>query len=1188
VRCPQCGLNIPSPGTTCPACNASLMEKCPECQFENLMSQEFCGSCGTDLRAARSQGLKPVSEARHDTESGNYYPVLSMEILNLDLLGEKLNNPTQVERICRDLMVRIEGQLAEQGVSVESVRENVMFFSFRQANNLRQGLQSAYKVGLALVKKVITLQGIDLKIRVGMEIAHQAERNPITAVSERLIAKPGELVVSGNIYQITGKQVPHEAIGPIKVQEQMRMFYKVNLGGKLAAQPAKTPNAESSSNTAPPANDKVDKTHGATALERKFEPPEISRSVDYIPPEYIVLQEMGKQTNCNYQQTFSALETILQEMVANPKTKGKIVGLCSPEGYGKTTIMNLLHAKIPPESAIWSIGNFYERDIPNRFPLHYWLEMIQILMSLPMEGVLKASAENYFPKILQEIFKADYTPEKLAFFKTFLSVDPLSPLTSDIRQYIGRIVPNMLDLLVTISETKPLVMTMENLEYADAASLELLLQLLQQGLLDHPILLVLTYSPQVAFSGPLQQAFSLIPFNEYVMSKLDEETLIMMSEPPLAVPWKKLPDSLRAQLLDKGSAMFLEESFRWLWVHGGFSIHPKTGKFSPEKPLKKLVVPEEIEQIIEERFEKLEDSGRYVLQVASVLGERFSTQMLSDLIQMPDQFDEILKLMWQHGFIMLETPAAAKFRHRTIWKTINQMLDATAKQKIHQLVADYLEQGQSQGLSVCPAYIAYHSQEANDAQKMVQAFSQMGVWLAKSGSTTGATIALTTSQKLIDTHGLSQEIVHKKRLYESLSLINLDTNPDYAKNLLLKALELPREKTTQTQVELQIFLAQAYERLGSYPHASSVIHRTLESLPEQEAVAEKIALAGLEIWYLYIQGKLQEAMLVYQESIQPYLLPTHDTALWENPALRLVYLKGELARSRIALLQCNPHAMDIIGNIVTRCTLLNDQETALRFRLTRCWGLLLKGQYEGCMREMELIFNEIEKLTNPAELMVWWGLILLMYYCEVGDWENATLLIPNAAYQAEQARDYLAWALCQALAGKVASCAGNPTEARKILEQAVTVSAEYYLSYPAAVGWQAIAENELLLGNWEVAEQVCERALEVVQKPQIQNLSMTYQLTISRAKILIQQQDYKQAGLLLEACWPNVVKSGYTPLIAEAAFQISELYRLMSRGLPDSHKAQYQKQQATFLHKAKTLWQEQNNHYRLAPLLTPQ
>ncbi len=1198
MHCPQCGVQISNPGLNCPSCNASLRQNCPVCNFRNLVGQKFCGQCNTDLSSAEKQD-GPVSGANTAAIDGlTHYPVLSVELMNLDKLAQRLKSPEHLTRITRDLMIRLESQLVSQNATVESIRENVMFFSFRQAENLGKALSTAVKVGIALAKKTIAVQEIQLQIRVGLDIVPAAGRNPMAAVGERTVGAPGQIIVSQQVFQLTQKQIPYDIVGPIQVQGQLKTYFSIMTDGRQPseglAQKAATQPRPAETQAAPQPGAAPKASAPATSaqqpsgpIERRIEPVEYPGELTYQVPDFIQPKGGLRRPNIGYQQALQAIAHDFQEVMSSEQAKGRIINLCGPEGIGKSTIISMVRAQLPEDAFIWVGGNCLEFFRNDQFPLFYWLDMLQNWLGFQLEGVHHDEGNEHLTSGLKARFGDAISPEQIDFYRTVFSLKPEAPITPDIRASLGQIIPQILNLLGAMLQVKPVVLVLENIEYADKASVELLLQLFQQGLLEARIIVLMTSPPEVQFMGAMQQAITMMPYKELVLMPVDEPTLITMAEPPLSVPWKKLPDVLRAQLLEKGSPIFLEEAFRWLHMHGGLSIHAKTGKLSPEKKLKSLTVPESTMDIIRERFEALEEPYRVTLQVASILGETFSTNTLTRLLgrlrmnQVIEAFDNVLQLLWQNGFIVPDYGNRGRFRHQMIWHVVFHSMTDDVRQNIHLLVADYLEEIRSNGVGVNPVYLANYQQRGGKLEQAIESWKQGAAWLASVGSVIGANIAMNHMQALLKEVGSPASPADQKRLYEALGILNVDMNPEYAKNLLLSGMQVQDGDSREERVEMQVLLAQAYERMGQYHHATGTVHRALEAVPKEGNELERKAIASQEVWYLFHQGSYQEAMQVYDQEVAPGIEQAQQQ-LWHDPALRQSFVRGELARARILLFQCRPEAFEVIDNALTQCEVYDEVVFGIQFRLTRSLGFLMKGSYEACEREMKPILAEVESLPHPAEVMAWWGLIVLFYHCDLADWENATILLPNTSYQAEQARDYLAWCICQAVSGQIAMAGGKHGDAQKQLEQAVTISAEYRMSQPALMGWRFIAENELALGNAETADEIATRAMSVAMKPQIQNKYEFYRLLLTHARILIHRRELKEAGTKLEQHWPALVKTGYTPLVAEAAYLISQLYGQLSLDVPEPHSGRYREQQQNFLQKAKVLWHDQGNKNRLA------
>ena len=60
MECPKCLTNNPDTRKFCRKCRNKLLLICPQCSFENIPGDNFCGECGLDLQKP-SETLKELS-----------------------------------------------------------------------------------------------------------------------------------------------------------------------------------------------------------------------------------------------------------------------------------------------------------------------------------------------------------------------------------------------------------------------------------------------------------------------------------------------------------------------------------------------------------------------------------------------------------------------------------------------------------------------------------------------------------------------------------------------------------------------------------------------------------------------------------------------------------------------------------------------------------------------------------------------------------------------------------------------------------------------------------------------------------------------------------------------------------------------------------------------------------------------
>ena len=281
-------------------------------------------------------------------------------------------------------------------------------------------------------------------------------------------------------------------------------------------------------------------------------------------------------------------------------------------------------------------------------------------------------------------------------------------------------------------------------------------------------------------------------------------------------------------------------------------------------------------------------------------------------------------------------------------------------------------------------------------------------------------------------------------------------------------------------------------------------------------------------------------------------------------------------------MQCDTTAFDVIDEALGFAKEQDLVGLDINLKLTRGQGFLMKGNYPGCQRTLQSVLGTIEALERPEKYMAQWGLLAMSSHTELGDWEDASLLIPNTLYQSEQANDYLTWMLANTYAGYIAMGSGNLEEAKQTLEKALTLSSEYRFATPSLLAWRFLAETELKLGNQSVAEEIATRALEIAEKPEYHQHYERYLLTNLRAQCLLARGEVKTTGKLLEALWPEVIQTGFTPLIARTATQIGILYQSMAvPTLKAETRQRHLTRSETFYNKAKAIWKELGNPYQV-------
>jgi adenylate cyclase len=193
----------------------------------------------------------------------------------------------------------------------------------------------------------------------------------------------------------------------------------------------------------------------------------------------------------------------------------------------------------------------------------------------------------------------------------------------------------------------PLVLTVENLHWADAASVELL-QVVIDRLADQRLMLVVTCRPgaearMLSTSRVAYTALRLTP-----LSPLESEALLAAY---LGESTAGMPSRLHQLVLDRasGQPLFLEEILRGL-IAAGVLVRGEAG-WTCSAGAAAAQVPPTIHGLLLARVDRLPEETRQTLQEAAVLGPVFDVALLREMASQPARLLSALEQLRASDFL---------------------------------------------------------------------------------------------------------------------------------------------------------------------------------------------------------------------------------------------------------------------------------------------------------------------------------------------------------------------------------------------------------------------------------------------------------------------------------------------------------------------------------------------------------
>jgi hypothetical protein len=246
-------------------------------------------------------------------------------------------------------------------------------------------------------------------------------------------------------------------------------------------------------------------------------------------------------------------------------------------------------------------------------------------------------------------------------------------------------------LVIGPPSTRVRLVILEDLQWADSASLELLLHLgTRMG--DSRLLIIGTLRDQEV---PIDDARYELLHQLFRVSVCHRIGLLPLTAADVAQFVERLtkdPDSgeLAAAIYEKtqGNPFFVEETIRWLQSEPALGSGFTARRIDPSR----LPVPDAVRVVIRRRLRALSPASQELLATAAVIGDEFDLSLLR--YAAPGEGPEQVSQLEEARAARLLSPApgpAGRFAHVLIRETIYQDLPAAQRGSIHLRIAEVLE-----------------------------------------------------------------------------------------------------------------------------------------------------------------------------------------------------------------------------------------------------------------------------------------------------------------------------------------------------------------------------------------------------------------------------------------------------------------------------------------------------------------
>jgi DNA-binding CsgD family transcriptional regulator len=381
--------------------------------------------------------------------------------------------------------------------------------------------------------------------------------------------------------------------------------------------------------------------------------------------------------------------------------QGRLVMLVGEPGIGKTRTAEELAGLARQRGAVVLWGRCpEERGAPPYWP---WAQIIRAYVGEREPGVVRSEMGAGAADIAQVV------PE----VREGLPDLPASPVLQDPEQARFRLFDSITSFLKRASQKQPLVLTLDNLHWADPSSLRLL-EFLAQEVSEARVLVIGTYRDvDVSRGHPLFRTLG-----ELTRQRLYQRVLLrglsqgevgqVMGTVGGIAPPQELVATVHQQT--EGNPLFVGEVVRLL-AQEGLLASERLGNLKTWD----FRLPEGIREVIGRRLDQLSGRCNEVLTIASVVGREFSIGLLERLGQQPEA--ALLEVLEEAlvARVIEELPHPVghyQFTHALIQQTLAAELSTTRQVRLHAQIAEGLEELYGPDAEAHAAELAYHFAEA--------------------------------------------------------------------------------------------------------------------------------------------------------------------------------------------------------------------------------------------------------------------------------------------------------------------------------------------------------------------------------------------------------------------------------------------------------------------------------------------
>jgi len=834
----------------------------------------------------------------------------------------------------------------------------------------------------------------------------------------------------------------------------------------------------------------------------------------------------------SYEANYHTLATAKDNIMSSIKAENiKIISINGNNELGKNYVFKALMKETSIANYAWLMGTCtpHTQLTPIGFIQNVLLNIFNIPNFCSNKNRLKRESIKFF----KQDFK-DLTTDEIYNLLNILypeNIDNFSNIEANKQATIKIIIK----VFETILQKMNAVLVIENIEYLDSFSYEILNIMLNNELFHEKLTILISYSKEQSginyFSSPILKDNNYVDITILPFSKEQVE--------PIFEAYKELNIStdLKSKIMHfaQDNPILVEQLICMV-----ADVKDST---------KNIKLTSNIKELLQYRLELLKenDYNSYLLLCAlSILGFKFHSIILDSIFNMEQQeIEQRLNKLIKMNFITPSFNFGYQFKTLSIWNDIIEIFKyddeifRAVNQALYPLVSEYT-------LSTL-ATLAYITQNLNFEEQTFNIWGRCSDLTAYIGDTGLYIILEKQILSLLDKIELENSDSIKLKVYSELGKLLEPQNPHLAIEYLPKAVMLVPDDNFVEKIELLGYLASCSMNLKNYHGVIECINNTLLLIPDN--FTTEIALLKLRQIQAYeALGNAGAVINIADNDIIPVLENAINNKIHcKTVSLDIIFeawIKTNLCLTKALIMQGDNRAYKVLDVLADVCKTnnINDNELSLKINLYLAIAKTITGQVRESVNKLDELLSSDVKIDDKIMSIINLTSILNRFFM------NKEELTYDELFQvskfADDIDDDFTKNILKLILGRLIQDRTSAKEAIAIYTKQIEYFAEKQNAIGVLLGWYFISEAKLVIDGPNSALDIAMKALDVAESANVSNYYFTLLLNKLIGEIYLALQDFDSSKVYIEKAL--LIAKNF-----DLKYQLIDLYLLYSRYLQD-------------------------------------